>query len=317
MHEGEVPVDADVVRRLLASQLPALAGLPVREVRSTGTVNAVYRLGDHLCVRLPRLAHWQDALDRETRWLPVLAARLPLAVPEPVAVGRPDDGYPHRWAVYRWIEGATYDDGSVADEVTAAHDLAAFVRALRTHDVVPDAPRTGRRPLRELDAPTRGALDEIAATAGARPEVAHADDSGTRADAGTRSAHVDVAAAREAWDLALEAPAWDGEPVWVHTDLLRPNLLVRDGRLAAVLDFGAVGVGDPAADVVPAWSVLGPDGRAAYRRALDVDDATWARARGYALHQAALIIPYYRVTNPGFVTTAVRTVAQVLQDLAH
>ncbi|MGJ0223628.1 phosphotransferase, partial [Streptococcus pyogenes] len=139
------------------------------------------------------------------------------------------------------------------------------------HDVVPDAPRTGRRPLCELDDATRGALDEVAA-----------------AGDGQATPAFDVDAAREAWNLALEAPAWDGRPEWIHTDLLRPNLLLRDGRLAAVLDFGAVGVGDPAADVVPAWSVLGPAGRAAYRAALDVDDATWARARGYALHQAAL-----------------------------
>ncbi len=102
--------------------------------------------------------------------------------------------------------------------------------------------------------------------------------------------------------------------MWVHADLLRPNVLVRDGRLCAVIDFGGIGVGDPAADVIAAWSVFGPTGRAAFRSALDVDDATWQRARGYALHQAAMIIPYYGVTNPRFVALATRTIEELLAD---
>lgn len=296
MHDGEVVADAGTVRRLLAEQLPDLAHLPVREVRATGTVNAVFRLGDDLCVRLPRLEDWQADLDRELRWLPELAPHLPLAVPEPVAAGAPGAGHPFRWAVYRWIDGEPYGDATVTDEVRAAEDLAGFVRALRDVDLA-GAPRAGRRPLAELDAATREALAAIAATP---------------APGLTR----DAAAARHAWDLALEATPWSGDPVWIHTDLLRPNLLVRDGRLAAVLDFGAVGAGDPAADVVPAWSVFGPAGRAVYRRSLDIDDGTWERARGYALHQAALIVPYYARTNPGFVATAARTVREVVADVA-
>ena len=126
---------------------------------------------------------------------------------------------------------------------------------------------------------------------------------------------IDSDAAAAAWASALEAPAWDGTPVWIHTDLLRPNLLVDRGRLCAVIDFGGVGVGDPAADVIAAWSVFGQSGRATFRAALDVDDGTWSRARGYALHQAALIIPYYTETNPGFVALAKRTVEQVLADI--
>jgi aminoglycoside phosphotransferase (APT) family kinase protein len=290
MHDGEVDIDARVVRRLVAAQFPRLRDLPVRAVRSTGTVNAIYRLGDRLCARLPRMREWEADLEREWRWLPRLAPHLTLRVPEPVERGRPDDTYPFAWAIFGWIEGRPYADDLVADERRAAMDLARFVRELRGIEAGDGVPRGGRRPLGDLDAATRAA---IAGSGGV----------------------VDAEAAMAAWERALEAPAWDGAPVWIHTDLLRPNLLVGDGRLRAVIDFGGMGAGDPAADVVPAWSVFGAAGRAVYREALAVDDGTWERARGYALHQAAMIIPYYAETNPDFVALAARTVERVLADV--
>jgi len=289
MHDGEVGHDVGLVERLVRGQFPELAGRAVTRFSSTGTVNAIYRVGDDLYVRLPLLKEWSESLEREIEWLPRLAPLLPLRVPEPVGRGEPGEGFPFPWAVYRWIEGRPYEPDR-DDEVRAAQDLARFVLALREIDAA-GAPPTGRAPLRQLEG-TREALEA------AQQEI-------------------DTPAALEAWERALDAPPWDGEPVWIHNDLLPPNLLVgdEDGHLTAVLDFGTAGVGDPAADVVPAWSVFGPAGRKAYCAALAVDDATRERARGYALHQAALIIPYYRVTNPGFVTMAVRTVGQVLLDL--
>jgi len=292
MHDGEVPIDAGLVERLVAAQFPELAGLPVRAVRSTGTVNSIHRVGDRLCARLPRVPAAVADLDRERRWLPELAPHLSLRVPEPVARGRPAGAYPFPWAVYGWIEGEPYADGLVDDEPRAARDLARFVAELRAVAVADGAPRAGRAPPPELDAVTRAA-------------IAAGGDA------------IDGAAATAAWAQALGAPVWTGPPVWIHGDLLRPNLLVRGGRLTAVLDFGSAGVGDPAMDVIPAWSVFGPAGRAVFRAALDVPDGTWRRARGVALHQAALIIPYYRVTNPAFVALAVRTVEQVLADAAQ
>ncbi len=287
MHDGEIDIDESLVERLVRARFPRFAGLPVRAFRSTGTVNAVFRLGDEWCVRLPRLAGWARALEREARWLPELGPRLPLRVPEVAAVGEPSAEFGWTWAIYRWLDGSPYDDAIAGGEERAAADLADFVHALRALPVTGDEPRAGRRPLRDLDESTRAAIAQI----------------GPGAEA-----------ALAAWRAALTAPAWDGAPVWIHTDLLRPNLLVRDGRLAAVLDFGGVGAGDPAADVVPAWSVFGPAGRAIYRRALGVDEGTWQRARGYALHQAALIIPYYSSTNPRFAEQARRTVAEVIGD---
>lgn len=176
------------------------------------------------------------------------------------------------------------------DEQQAAQDLARFVVELRRIDPVDGAPRGGRQPLRELDAVTRVAIESARGV-------------------------IDGKAATAAWERALNAPVWAGTPVWIHADLLRPNVLVHAGRLCAVIDFGAVGVGDPAADVIAAWSVFGPIGRAAFRGALSVDDGTWNRACGFALHQAAMIIPYYGETNPGFVALAKRTVEQVLADI--
>jgi aminoglycoside phosphotransferase (APT) family kinase protein len=289
MHDGEVGIDAGLVRRLVGGQFPRLAGLPVNAVQSTGTVNAIYRLGDHLCARLPRVQKYAGDLEDELRWLPWLAPQLSLRVPEPVATGQPAGGYPFPWAIYRWIDGQPYADELVEDERQAATDLAQFVAELRAIDPA-GAPRAGRRPLRELDGATRTAVDSSRGV-------------------------IDGDAVAAAWERALEAPAWEGAPVWVHTDLLRPNLLADGGRLNAVIDFGGAGIGDPAADVIAAWSVFGPAGRESFRGVLDVDDGTWNRARGFALHQAAMIIPYYPETNPGFVALAKRTVDEVLADI--
>jgi aminoglycoside phosphotransferase (APT) family kinase protein len=289
LHAGEIEIDADLVRRLIAAQLPHLRKLPISEIVSTGTVNAIFRLGGDLSVRLPRLRGGADDLERELEWLPKLVGRLPLAVPEPMATGRPGDGFPFPWAVYRWIEGETYSAGRVDDECQAATDLAGFITQLRRIDRS-GAPPTGRAPLRELDAVT---LDAIQSLRGV----------------------LDTNAASAAWDMSLEAPPWDGNGMWLHCDLLPSNLLVAAGRLKAIIDFGSAGIGDPAQDVVPAWSVFDVAGRLAFRNALGVDDATWARARAYALHQALLIIPYYRETNPRFVDAATRTTQRVIHDL--
>lgn len=289
MHEGELDIGAELVGRLVAAQFPRLAGLPIRAVQPAGTVNAIYRLGDDLCTRLPRVRAYADDLEDEWHWLPRLAPRLSLRIPEPVGKGHPASGYPFPWAIYRWISGQPYADELIGDERQAARDLARFVAELRRIDLVAGAPRGGRRPLRELDAVTREAIES------ARDVI-------------------NAGAATAAWERALEAPAWEGTPVWLHGDLLRPNLLVDGGRLCAVIDFGSAGVGDPAADVIAAWSVFGRSGRAAFRGALGVAGGTWNRARGYALHQAALIIPYYPETNPEFVALARRTVEEVLAD---
>ncbi|KAM3111561.1 aminoglycoside phosphotransferase family protein [Phormidesmis sp. 146-33] len=291
MHEGEVDIDEFLVKQLVAAQFPQFANLPIHPIQSTGTVNAIYRLGDHLCARFPLLESWARDIEKEWDWLPKLAPHLSLPIPEPVAKGQPASEYPFPWAIYCWIEGHSYRDDLIQDERQAAADLAQFLIELRCIDPL-GAPRTGRRPLHELDAVTCTAI-------------------------GASRGVVDNNAVALAWRSALKTPLWDGRPGWIHTDLLRSNLLVKGRRLWAVIDFGGIGVGDPAADVIAAWSVFNPIGRSVFRAALDVDDDAWNRARGYALHQAVLIIPYYAETNPGLVALAERTIKEVLTDLEY
>lgn len=289
MHEGEIDIDIALVKRLLTEQFPHLAERSITVVRSTGTVNAIYRLGNEFYVRLPRLETWAQSIDNEWTWLPKLAPHISLNIPKPLARGKPTNWYPCPWAVYHWREGSPYQDDLISDERQVAYDLANFILELRSIDRL-GAPRGGRRPLIELDAATRSAIESSRGV-------------------------IDTQAVSAAWALSLESPPWDGKPVWIHGDLLKSNLLVQGGRLCAVIDFGGVGIGDPAADVVSAWSVFNKIGRETFRQALDVDDNTWSRGRGYALHQALMIIPYYPKTNPEFVTMAKRTVEEILTEL--
>ena len=291
MHEDEIATDVGLVRRLLAGQFPQWADLAIEPVMSYGTDHDIYRLGDHLAVRLPRIAWATDQAAKEAQWLPRLAPHLPLAVPVQLAMGHPAEGYPYEWSVYEWLPGENAV-GTIGDLDQAAVDLAAFVNALRRVDVTDAHPRgPGDRgaPLAELDKPVRQSI----------------------ADLGDR---VDRDAALRSWKESLDAPRWDGEEVWVHGDLLPGNLLVVDGRLSAVIDFGGLNVGDPACDLQPAWNVFAGDSRARYRAELQVDDASWLRGRGWALFQAVMALPYYWHTNPGMIRQASHALALVLAD---
>jgi len=286
MHTEQVDSDADLVRRLLVGQYPQWADLPIARLPSSGTDNAIYRLGAELVVRLP-LIHWAvGQVEKEHTWLPKLAPRLPLAVPEPLAMGEPAEGYPWHWSVYRWIDGESAHPDRIADLRQTADDLAGFVAALHAIDLA-DAPRSQRGvPLATKDTEIRGAIEAMA----------H---------------EFDAEALTAAWDEAITCPQWDGPPVLVHGDLSDGNLLVRDGRLHAVIDFSCFGLGDPANDLDVAWDLFSGESRDAYRRALGVDDATWTRGRGWAI-TAVYGIPYYEHTNPGIVTRARRRVAAIL-----
>jgi aminoglycoside phosphotransferase (APT) family kinase protein len=206
-------------------------------------------------------------------------------------MGHPAEGYPFDWSVYEWLPGENAN-GTIDDLDQAAVDLAAFVAALRGVDATEAHPRPpGSRgsPLAELDKHVRHAIAEL----------------------GDR---IDAAAALRSWEDSLSASAWDGEEVWVHGDLLPGNLLVVDGRLSAVIDFGGLNVGDPACDLQPAWNVFAGDSRTTYRTELQVDDASWLRGRGWALAQAVVALPYYWDTNPGMIRQASHALAEVLAD---
>jgi aminoglycoside phosphotransferase (APT) family kinase protein len=295
MHADEMDIDASLVSRLLAGQFPQWADQRIEPVDSAGTDNAIFRLGKDMAVRLPRIGAATGQVEKEQRWLPVLAPLLPLAIPEPLAKGNPSEGYPWDWSVYRWLEGENATVERIADPHQAATDLAQFVGALQRIDLA-EGPSMGAHklsrgvPLAWRDTPTRAAIASL-------------HDS------------LDTYAATAAWEEALDAPAWPGPPVWLHGDLQSGNLLARSGRLSAVIDFGCLGLGDPACDVMAAWTFFSAKTRDTFRAALTVDDAaTWARARGWALSVSLLVLPYYQSTNPVLCGIARRAIDEVLAD---
>jgi aminoglycoside phosphotransferase (APT) family kinase protein len=297
MHADEVTTDVALVKRLLATQFPQWADLPIRPVRSAGTDNALYRLGDDMAVRLPRIHSAVAQVDKEQQWLPRLAPRLPLAVPVPLAKGSPAHGYPWNWSVYRWLEGENATLERLADPVQAALALAQFVAALQRIDPSGGPPPGTHNafrgaPLALRDAPTRAAIASLRGT-------------------------LDTDAATAAWEAALQAPAWPGPPVWLHGDLQSGNLLCVEGRLSAAIDFGCLGVGDPACDLMVGWNLLCAESREVFRVTLHVDDATRARGRGWALSMGLIALPYYRSSNPILAGIARRAIAEVLAEHRH
>ncbi|MGA5412067.1 aminoglycoside phosphotransferase family protein [Streptomyces lavendulocolor] len=284
-------IDDDLVRRLVAGRFPEWAVLPVKRFPSGGTVNDVYRLGDDMVVRLPVTEGGAADLVREREWLPRLAERLPVGIPEVLGAGGPAEGFPWAWAVYRWLDGANPQPEALDEPLLLAEDLARFVAAMWSVEL-PGAPTAYRGgPLGTLDAATRAAIGRLR---------------------GMPEEGVDCDAALDVWEEALRAPGPDGAPVWVHADLMPGNLLVDGGRLGAVIDFGCMGVGDPACDLFPAWNLLPAGAREVFRAALGVDDATWLRGRARAFSQALISLPYHRGSNPAMADNARHVIRAVL-----
>ena len=285
MHPGEIATTVPLVEGLVASQFPQWAGRAVAPVASGGTDNAIYRLGDDLSVRLPRMERATGQVGLERRWLPALAPRLPAEIPEVLAVGRPALGYPFSWGVYRWIAGDNPQSPAGLGE-----PLAAFLTALRAIDPG-DGPRAvpgGRgASLRGRD------IGEWI------PQLA--DD-------------YDPAVLTGVYEADRSAPEHDGPPVWLHGDLHAGNLLVRDGTLAAVLDWSCLTVGDPAADLIPAWLLLDEAERGAFREALEAGQDMWRRGRAWAFGMAIAALAYYRDTNPYFAALGRFGIGAVLSE---
>ncbi|MFD1539048.1 aminoglycoside phosphotransferase family protein [Nonomuraea guangzhouensis] len=298
---SDVLIDEALVRRLLAAQFPRWAELPISPVPVSGLDNATYRLGEDLSVRLPRYPRWVGQVEREHRWLPRLAPHLPLPVSEPLAMGTPGEGYPFPWSVYRWLPGETATAEGLADPVGTAKELAEFIVALRKIDATGGPGPESSNAFRGV--PMGDERDSVAVEARVRPKIA------------ALRGMIDTGAVTAVWEAALAAPAWDGPPVWVHGDLAQGNLLVVDGRLSAVIDFGTLAVGDPACDLMPAWTFLPAGARGAFRAALDVDDATWARGRGWGLASSLPVPddPYFDV--PGRREAALRRLDELIADL--
>jgi aminoglycoside phosphotransferase (APT) family kinase protein len=297
LHDDEVEIDSAVVERLLAEQFPRWAGLPVQVVERSGTDNVTFRVGDDLAVRLPRTSRNVGQVEMDLEWMPRLAPHVSLPIPEPLELGQPAEFYPFTWGVYRWLPGAPFTPSSV-DRTHAARELAGFVRTLREVDttgapVPDDDPFTRGTPLAPRDEMFREALDQL-------------------------RDHFDTGRVLAAWEESLAADTWDGTPRWIHGDLMSGNVLVADGKLSAVIDIGTARAADPAGDVLPAWWLFEGESRKAYREALEVDDATWLRARGWALSLVIIAIPYYMGRSPNTLRNGQDSVADILTDFtAH
>jgi aminoglycoside phosphotransferase (APT) family kinase protein len=289
MPAAEVDISDELVRRLLASQFPEWASLQLRPLSSTGWDNVIFRLGSHLAVRLPRRRMGAVMVEKQHRWLPELALRIPLPVPVPIGHGVPDQGYPWPWSVCRWVPGDLAIDAVIDDMTAFAEAVGAFLISLW----VP-GPSTGPRSafrggeLVTRDDPTRELLAQLADV-------------------------VDAPAATRLWDEALALPASPEPGVWIHGDLQPANLLVERGRLSGVIDFDHFGVGDPAVDLISAWMLLPDRARPALRETSGVDDATWARGRAWALHVGLLMLSQ-SANQPLFARLGERTIHEVLTD---
>jgi len=305
LHDDELAIDEALVRSLLTASCPAYSGLPLHRLDASGSSNALFRLGDHLLVRLPRQPGGTSAIESEQRWLPYVAASLPVPVPEVLAVGEPGFGYPERWSVVRWLEGEV-PSGPARGEAPRsglARDLAAVVIGLRELPVPDGAVTDPRlrwyrgRPLAGMDGSTRTAIAECRAIDGL---------------------DLDLDACTDVWEATMRLPGVgdDVAPRWHHADLVAENLLVRDDRLAGVLDFGGLAVGDPTVDLVVAWELLDPAARGTFRRLVGVDDATWLRGRGWALALGVLTFPYYWSTMPARCAQRLALTRAVLADAA-
>jgi aminoglycoside phosphotransferase (APT) family kinase protein len=288
-------IDEQLVRGLVAGQFPQWAELPITPVADDGWDNRTFRLGAEMTVRLPSGDWYALQVEKEQRWLPVLAPQLPLPIPAPLARGAPGEGYPYSWSVYRWLEGEIASEPRIRDLTEFATTLAGFLVALRGVDAS-DGPGPGRHNF------FRGG-----------PLTTYADETIDAIEA--LGDEIDGDAARRVWDDALAA-GWDGEPVWFHGDVAEGNLLLRDGRLAAVIDFGTSGVGDPACDAVIAWTLLSGPSRDAFRAALGVDPGTWSRGRGWGLWKALITLAGELEDDPGGGAVQRRVIDRVLADHA-
>ncbi|MFB4314769.1 aminoglycoside phosphotransferase family protein [Actinomadura sp. 21ATH] len=278
-------IGAGLARRLVEAQFPQWAGLPLEPLEAAGSDHVIFRLGGRLTVRLPRHADALGQARKEFEWLPRLAPHLPLAVPVPVAVGEPAFGYPWPWSVTRWLDGETATVEALAGSAEAAHRLAEFLAALQR--VPPAGELVTDEGLAARDRETREAIAQVRGV-------------------------FDAAAMTRLWDAALGAPGWGRPPVWFHGDFHTGNLLTVDGRVSAVIDFGELAAGDPARDLMVAFTLMTPRTRKVFRGALGVDDATWTRGRGWALATGLNAYINYAAVDPRVASQTARQITEAL-----
>jgi aminoglycoside phosphotransferase (APT) family kinase protein len=294
VNTDKVNISISLVSRLVATQFPEWSDLPIAPAVPQGWDNRTFHLGEHMTIRLPSGPWYALQVEKEQKWLPKLAPLLPLPIPVPLAKGIPGEGYPFHWSVYRWLEGETATTERIADLGEFATSLAQFLVALQRIDA------TGGPPPGQHNFYRGGSLTVY--------------DAETRQAIAALDGKIDTDAASAVWEAALAAK-WHGPPVWFHGDVATGNLLIRDGRLSAIIDFGCSGVGDPSCDLAIAWTFFRDESRGTFRAALGPDDATWARGRGWALWKA--LITLAGRTNTPEAEKARHIIDEVLADHKH
>ena len=293
MDNEQLIIDTTLVQRLVASQFPQWKDLPIRPVVVGGWDNRTFHLGEQMLVRMPSAAAYASKVEKEQHWLPILAPLLPLKIPVPLAMGEPAEGYPWRWSIYSWLDGDTAASTHIVDLCDFATSLAHFLISLQAID------------------PTGGPLPG--------PHNFYRGGALTTYDAETRQAlvalkgKIDVDAATEVWEAAL-ATTWQGAPVWVHGDLSTGNMLMQEGKLCAIIDFGGLTIGDPACDLAIAWTLFEGESREAFRAMLPRDAGTWARGRGWTLWKALIIAAGMTKSNAIEATKPWHIIEEVLED---
>jgi aminoglycoside phosphotransferase (APT) family kinase protein len=290
-----INIDSYLVHRLIKAQFPQWAALPIRPVELSGWDNRTFHLGDSMTIRLPSQAHYAAQVEKEQFWLPKLAPFLPLPIPKPLAMGKPQAEYPWPWSVYQWIEGDTACIDKISNLSDFALKLAEFLKAIQTIDAS-EGPEAGPQnfyrggSLKIYDAETRQAIQNL-------------------------NHKTEVNRLTELWEKALSSE-WEFPPVWIHGDIALGNLLVKNGELSAVIDFGQLGIGDPACDLVIAWTLFHGESRDIFRRALSLDEKPWERAMGWALWKALIIYTALPGTNhsPIEIEKSRRVIDEILND---
>lgn len=289
MHKDELHIDINIAKQLIIEQFPQWQDLSINSIKAWGSDNVIYRLGQDMCIRLPRMSDDAKGIDKDARYLHLFASLLPLKIPEFIAMGSPNKDYPSKWGVYRWLKGKSADYEPLTNLNEAAITLAEFIVALQKIDIK-EAPISSRdTSLLNRDQKTRAAIKALKET-------------------------IDTAKVNNIWDQSLELPIYDKTPVWLHSDLHYGNLLIENGKLTAVIDFGMMGIGDPAADYIAAWSLFDFKSRLKFKEKLQIDEITFARARALALSIAVTIIPYYKDTNPSLTKVAKRIIKEILDE---
>ncbi len=289
LHTDEVDISLHLVQQLLETQYPQWADLPIKLLSAGGTENVLYRLGDTFLLRLPRVDWAVAPLEKDALWLSIVATYLPVKIPELLARGVPSKAYPFPWGVYAWLEGQDLFNAPLENQEALALDLVNLIQALQCIPIPANPPPARGKPFADEDVGVRENLALLPAKF--QPEILG-----------------------QIWQKVLLAPAWNGRLVWSHGDLHGANLLGQQGYLSAVLDFGALGVGDPIFDYASAWMLLDQAARGIFRDALELDNATWLRSAGVALRGAAFAYPYYVNTNPVLTGIATHSIQQILLD---